>query len=114
MAECSPLVLRQVRQAGVQISSASPMRPRPQGHPARIAASDASGILSVGKPALPDGKWSRPTSAESCGWLCWAPDIVETILAARPDQPLMLCHLERPLPASWEEQRRRELSAYLP
>jgi hypothetical protein len=39
---------------------------------------------------------------------------VETILAARPDQPLMLCHLERPLPASWEEQRQRELSAYLP
>jgi hypothetical protein len=35
-----------------------------------------------------------------------APDIVEAILAGRTDQALMLCHLERPLPTSWEEQRR--------
>jgi hypothetical protein len=34
-----------------------------------------------------------------------APDIVETILAGRADQPLMLEQLERPLPASWAKQR---------
>ena len=35
-----------------------------------------------------------------------APDIVEAILAGRTDQVLMLEQLERPLPASWEEQQR--------
>jgi hypothetical protein len=35
-----------------------------------------------------------------------APDIVEAILAGRTDQALMLEQLDRPLPASWEEQRR--------
>jgi hypothetical protein len=34
-----------------------------------------------------------------------APDIVEAIVAGRTDQSLMLETLERPLPASWEEQR---------
>jgi hypothetical protein len=33
-----------------------------------------------------------------------APDIVEAILAGGMDQALMLKTLERPLPASWEEQ----------
>jgi hypothetical protein len=36
-----------------------------------------------------------------------APDIIEAILAGRTDQSLMLERLERPLPACWEEQRRR-------
>ena len=35
-----------------------------------------------------------------------APDIIASILAVQTDQGLMLEHLERPLPASWEEQRR--------
>ena len=35
-----------------------------------------------------------------------APDIVEAILAGRAVGVLMLEKLERPLPASWEEQRR--------
>jgi hypothetical protein len=38
-----------------------------------------------------------------------APDIVDVILAGRTDQGVMLEQLEqleRPLPASWEEQRR--------
>ena len=35
-----------------------------------------------------------------------APDIVEAILAGRTDQGMMLEKLERPLPASWEEQWR--------
>jgi hypothetical protein len=34
-----------------------------------------------------------------------APDIVEAILAGRLDQAVMLEQLERPLPASWDEQR---------
>jgi hypothetical protein len=34
-----------------------------------------------------------------------APDIVEAILAGRTDQVLLLENLERPLPASWTEQR---------
>ena len=34
-----------------------------------------------------------------------APDIVDAILAGRTDQALMLERLERPLSASWEEQR---------
>jgi hypothetical protein len=35
-----------------------------------------------------------------------APDIVEAILAGRTDQRMILEKLERPLPASWEEQLR--------
>jgi hypothetical protein len=38
-----------------------------------------------------------------------APDIVEAIVAGRADQSLMLETLERPLPASWEEQRKQLL-----
>jgi hypothetical protein len=33
--------------------------------------------------------------------------MVEAILAGQKDQALMLEQLERPLPACWEEQRRR-------
>jgi hypothetical protein len=40
-----------------------------------------------------------------------APEIVERILAGSTDQPLVLGRLERPLPASWEEQRGCLLSA---
>jgi hypothetical protein len=36
-----------------------------------------------------------------------APDTVEAVLAGKADQALMLERLERPLPASWEEQRQR-------
>jgi hypothetical protein len=35
-----------------------------------------------------------------------APDIVEAILVGKADQSLMLERLERPLPSSWEEQRK--------
>jgi hypothetical protein len=35
-----------------------------------------------------------------------APDLVEAILAGKTDQTRMLEQLERPLPASWEEQSR--------
>jgi hypothetical protein len=40
-----------------------------------------------------------------------APDIAEAILEGRANQLLMLERLERPLPASWEEQRERLLIA---
>jgi hypothetical protein len=43
-----------------------------------------------------------------------APGIVEAILTGRTDQALMLERLERPLPANWEEQRGRILSAFNP
>jgi hypothetical protein len=33
------------------------------------------------------------------------PDIVDVILAGRTDKGIMLERLDRPLPASWEEQR---------
>jgi hypothetical protein len=36
-----------------------------------------------------------------------APDIIETVLEGRSDQAPMLEQLERSLPASWEQQRRR-------
>jgi hypothetical protein len=38
-----------------------------------------------------------------------APDLVESIVAGKTDQALMLETLERPLPASWVEQRARIL-----
>ena len=40
-----------------------------------------------------------------------APDLIEAILAGRRDQGMTL---ERPLPASWEQQRRRILSTLKP
>jgi hypothetical protein len=36
-----------------------------------------------------------------------APDLVEEILAGTTNQGMVLEQLERPVPASWEEQRRR-------
>jgi len=38
-----------------------------------------------------------------------APGILEVILAGKTDHALMLERLERPLPASWEEQRKQLL-----
>jgi hypothetical protein len=38
-----------------------------------------------------------------------APDIVDRILAGSTDRALMLERMERPLPMSWEEQRRHVL-----
>ena len=40
-----------------------------------------------------------------------APDVVEEILAGTTNQGMVLEHLGRPLPASWEEQRGCLLSA---
>ena len=38
-----------------------------------------------------------------------APDIIDAILAGQRAQSIMLAQLERPLPANWEEQRRKIL-----
>jgi hypothetical protein len=38
-----------------------------------------------------------------------APDLIEAILSWRAGRSAMLKSLERPLPASWEEQRRLAL-----
>ena len=38
-----------------------------------------------------------------------SPDIIDAILVGRTDQAVMLERLERPLPASWLEQRARIL-----
>ena len=48
----------------------------------------------------------RPSVSRVLRLALLAPDIVEAILAGRADQALMLERLERPLPTSWEEQRR--------
>jgi ParB-like chromosome segregation protein Spo0J len=40
-----------------------------------------------------------------------APEIVEAVLAGRLKHGMMLEQFERPLPASWEEQRERLLIA---
>jgi hypothetical protein len=36
-----------------------------------------------------------------------APELIQSIVAASTDQALMLEQLERPLPTTWDEQRRR-------
>jgi hypothetical protein len=43
-----------------------------------------------------------------------APDIVEAALERRANQSLMLERLERPLPATWVEQRPPVLRAFTP
>jgi hypothetical protein len=47
-----------------------------------------------------------PASGSYLGCLTLTRGIVEAILAGRTDTALMLESLERPLPVSWEEQRR--------
>ena len=54
---------------------------------------------------------SKSWSTECLGLAQLASDIVASILAGQTDQALMLEHLERPLPASWEAQRRMLLGA---
>jgi hypothetical protein len=112
-----------------------PMRFQRRGGRKRIVASDGSEIAPASKPqpdgtldkALARAwRWQRMLDkgisasvseigdAESISksyvsrilrLALLAPDIVETILSGQTDQSLMLERLERPLPASWEEQR---------
>jgi hypothetical protein len=113
-----------------------PMRFRRRGGRKRIVAPDGSAIVPSSKPqpdgtlvkALARAwRWQRMldegvyTSVSEVGnaekisksyisrilrLALLAPDIVDAILAGRKDQALILERLERPLPASWEEQRR--------
>jgi hypothetical protein len=112
-----------------------PMRFQRRGGRKRIVASDGSEIVPASKPqpdgtlvkALARAwRWQRMLDkgiyasvseigdAESISksyvsrilrLALLAPDIVETVLSGQTDQSLMLERLERPLPASWEEQR---------
>ena len=112
------------------------MRPRRRGGRKRILAPDGSEIVPTSKPqpdgtlvkALARAwRWQKLldagvyTSVSEIGdaenisksyvsrilrLALLAPDIVDAILAGRTDQGMMLEPLERPLPASWEEQRR--------
>jgi hypothetical protein len=112
-----------------------PMRFRRRGGRKRIVAPNGSQIVPTSKPQLDGTllkalarawRWQRMldegvyTSVSEIGDVenisksyvsrilrlaLLAPDIIETILAGRADQGVMLEQLERPLPASWEEQR---------
>ena len=113
------------------------MRFQRRGGRKRIVAPDGSALVPTSKPQ-PDGtsrlarawRWQRMldegvyTSVSEIGdaenisksyvsrilrLALLAPDIVEAILAGSDDQGMMLERLERPLPASWVEQRARIL-----
>ena len=111
-----------------------PMRFQRRGGRKRIVAPDGNELAPATKPR-PDGtlvkalarawRWQRMLDEGLCHrqrarrrreyleelrkpdlrLALLAPDIVESILAGRTDQALMLKRLERPLPASWDEQR---------
>jgi hypothetical protein len=117
-----------------------PMRFQRRGGRKRIVAPDGSEIVLTSKPQpdgtlvkalarawrwqrqLDEGVYSSVTEiseAESIGksyvsrilrLALLAPGIVEEILDGHADHPLMLEQLERPLPASWVEQRARILA----
>jgi hypothetical protein len=112
------------------------MRFRPRGGRKRILAPDGSEIVPPTKPQpdgtlvkalarawrwqrmLDDGVYASVSDigdAENISksyvsrilrLALLAPDIVDAILTGSMDQGMVLEQLERPLPASWEEQRR--------
>jgi len=112
------------------------MRFQQRGGRKRIVAPDGSAIAPTSKPQpdgtlvkalarawrwqrmLDDGVYasvsemgdaeniSKSYVSRTLGLALLAPDIVEAIVAGRTDQRRMLEQLERPLPASWEEQSR--------
>jgi hypothetical protein len=116
-----------------------PMRFQRRGGRKRLVAPDGSAIVLTSKPQpdgtlikalvrawrwqklLDEGVYTSVTEiseAESIGksyvsrilrLAVLAPSIVEEILDGHADHPLMLEQLERPLPASWVEQRVRLL-----
>jgi len=125
----------ETRLDGTMLIVRIPMRFQRRGGRKRIVAPDGSEIVPTSKPqpdgtlvkALARAwRWQRMldeglyTSVSEIGdaenisksyvsrilrLALLAPDIVETILAGRTDQALALEQLERPLPASWGEQR---------
>jgi hypothetical protein len=114
-----------------------PMRFQRRGGRKRIVAPDGSEIMPISKPqpdgtlvkALARAhRWQRmldegvyPSVSEigdaeniSQSYVSrilrlalLSPDIMEAILAGRADQSLILERLKRPLPTSWQEQRRQ-------
>jgi hypothetical protein len=125
----------QTRLDGTMLVIRIPMRFQHRGGRKRIVAPDGTAIVATSKPqpdgtlvkALARAwRWQRQldeevhTSVSDIGeaegisksyvsrilrLALLAPDIVEAILAGRTDQALLLENLERPLPASWTEQR---------
>jgi hypothetical protein len=125
----------QTRLEGTTLVVRIPMRFQHRGGRKRIVAPDGSEIVRTSKPqpdgtlvkALARAwRWQRMldegvyTSVSDIGdaenisksyvsrilrLALLAPDIIETILAGGTDYELTLETLERPLPASWEEQR---------
>jgi hypothetical protein len=116
-----------------------PMRFQRRGGRKRIVAPDGSEIVSASKPQpdgtlvkalarawrwqrmLDEGVYSTVSEigdtenisksyvSRILGLALLSPDIIDAILARSADQSLMLVRLERPLPASWVEQRARIL-----
>ena len=111
-----------------------PMRLQRRGGRKRIVAPDGSELAPTSKPQpdntlvkavarawrwqrmLDDGEYATVTEISEAEGInksyvsrilrlaLLAPDIIETVLEGRSDQTLMLETLERPLPASWEDQ----------
>jgi hypothetical protein len=136
MSQCA-----EMRLAGTTLVVRIPMRFQRRGGRKRIVAPDGSAIVPSSKPQpdgtlvkalarawrwqklLDEGVYTSVTEiseAESIGksyvsrilrLALLAPGIVEEILAGHADHPLMLEQVERPLPASWEEQRARILES---
>ena len=127
----------QTRLEGTTLILRIPMRFQRRGGRKRIVAPDGSAIVPTTKPqpdgtlmkALARAwRWQRMldqglySSVSEIGdaenisksyvsrilrLALLAPDLIEAILTGNADQSLMLERLERPLPAGWEEQRRR-------
>ena len=112
-----------------------PMRFQRRGGRKRIVAPDGSEIVPSSKPQpdgtlikalarawrwqklLDDGVYSSVTEISEAEAInksyvsrilrlaLLAPDVIDALLEGRADQPPTLERLERPLPASWKEQR---------
>jgi hypothetical protein len=89
-----------------------PMRFQRRGGRKRIVAPDGSANVPASKPHPDDTllkalarawRWQRMLDAG----VYTSVSEIEEIIAGRTDQSVMLETLERPLPAGWEEQRRK-------
>jgi hypothetical protein len=132
----------EIRLDGTTLVVRIPMRFQRRGGRKRIVAPDGSAIVPASKPQpdgtlvkalarawrwqrlLDDGVYASVSDigdAENISksyvsrilrLALLAPDIVEAILAGSSDQGTILEQLERPQPASWEEQRQNALGAH--
>ena len=127
----------QTRLEGTTLVVRIPMRFQRRGGRKRIVAPDGTAIVPASKPQpdgtlvkalarawrwqrmLDEGVYSTVSEIGDAEHISksyvsrilrlalLAPDIVEAVLAGATDQAIMLEQLERPLPASWTEQRQR-------